>query len=277
MNDIFNLKGKTALITGASQGLGARFAQLLASEGVTVILAARQIHKLNQIAHGIELSGGKALVLALDVTDKTQIKHSITKLLSQKNIHIDILVNNAGLSLLTPIFNNVDTDEAETDKAFEQIMYTNVFGTWFVSCVTANHMKENNICGSIINIASVCGAHKLRSNLTGYCASKAAVIQMTKAMVGELATASIRVNCIVPGLINTPMTDDRVSDKKARKKIENTIPLHFVSEPEDFDGALLYLASNNASRYVTGSCITVDGGASWGGSYDYYIFKGMIY
>ena len=100
---------------------------------------------------------------------------------------------------------------------------------------------------------------------------------MTKAMVGELGTANIRVNCIVPGLINTPMTNDRVRDNKTRKKIEDTIPLHFVSEPKDFDGTLLYLASNNTSRYVTGSCITVDGGVSWGGSYDYYLFKGVIY
>jgi NAD(P)-dependent dehydrogenase (short-subunit alcohol dehydrogenase family) len=276
MSDIFNLQGKTALITGASQGLGARFAQLLASEGVTVILAARQIHKLNQIADNIKYSGGKAIVLPLDVSKKKQIKDSIAKILSEK-IYIDILINNAGLSLLTPIFNNDSINEVKSDKAFEEMMYTNVLGTWFVSCIVANHMKENNIFGSIINIASVCGANKLRSNLTGYCTSKAAVIQMTKAMVGELGTANIRVNCIVPGLINTPMTDERVGDNKTRKKIEDTIPLHFVSEPKDFDGALLYLASNNASRYVTGSCITVDGGVSWGGAYDYYLFKGVIY
>ncbi|MFK7974076.1 MAG: SDR family NAD(P)-dependent oxidoreductase [Rickettsiaceae bacterium] len=275
MSSIFDLRGKTALITGASQGLGARFAELLASEGVFVILAARQTHKLKQLVAKITNSGGKSIPIELDVTKKTQIKQSLSELLS-KDINVDILVNNAGISLLTPVFFN-DSNAKYDDEAFEQMIETNVIGSWLVTRIIATHMKNNNTPGSIINIASVCGANKLRSNLTGYCASKASVIQMTKAMVGELSTANIRVNCIVPGLIHTPMTNHRVGDSDTKKKIEDTIPLHFVAETKDFDGGLLYLAANNASRYVTGSCITIDGGVSWGGAYDYYLFKNVIY
>lgn len=281
MSNIFDLNGKTAFITGASQGLGARFAELLASKGVLVILAARQINKLNQIVSKITNTGGRAMALQLDVTRKSEVESAITNLLVQQKIKVDILINSAGVSLLTPVFqckhNDDSLNQDDDTEGFEKIMATNVMGTWFVSRIIANHMKQHNIHGSIINIASVCGSNKLRSNLTGYAASKAAVMQMTKAMVGELATANIRINCIVPGLIHTPMTDHRIGDEEARRNIENTIPLHFVATPQDFDGTLLYLASNHASRYTTGACITVDGGVSWGGAYDYYLFKGVIY
>lgn len=125
--------------------------------------------------------------------------------------------------------------------------------------MVANHMKNYDIHGTIINIASVNGANRLRENIAGYCTSKASVIQMTKALVGELATAHIRINCIIPGIFHTPLTDYKLSTEKQRKELEKLIPLHFIAESTDLDGAILYLASNKASRYVTGSCITVDG------------------
>lgn len=273
--DIFKLDGKTALITGASKGIGARCAETLAKAGAKVIITARQEGALKKHANQINSNGGCAIPLRMDVTDKSSVKSSIDGLI-QEGHKIDILVNNAGISLLTPIFDKNDPAFSNHDD-FEAQMQTNVMGVWNVTKVVANHMKEEKVKGSIINIASVCGANRLRSSLTGYCASKAAVIQMTKALVGELATFDIRINCIAPGLFHTPLNDDRVSIPEVRKEIEKTIPLHFVADPEEIDGAILFLASNKASRYVAGSCLTVDGGASWGGAYDFYTFKGSVY
>lgn len=274
--NLFDLQGKTALITGASQGLGARFAITLATAGAKVILAARQTKKLTSLVDAIKQHGHQAVSLTLDVTDYNAVNNAVDQLIVQGET-IDILVNNSGTSLLTPVFDCDDMNDQESNNAFVNMMQTNVMGSWYVTRKIANHMKQENLKGSIINIASVCGQNKLRSNLTGYCASKAAIIQMTKALVGELATANIRINCIVPGLVHTPLTEHRVGVQDIRKEIEKTIPLHFIAEPSDLDGALLLLASNKASRYATGSCITLDGGVSWGGAYDYYVFQNVIY
>ncbi len=123
-------------------------------------------------------------------------------------------------------------------------------------------MKRNEIRGSIINISSVNGADYLHPGRAGYCASKAAIIQMTKALVGELGDAGIRINCIVPGLVRTPATEYKLQTEEQRQELKRLIPLHFIAEPSDLDGTLLYLASNKASPYMTGSIITVDGGIS---------------
>jgi len=136
---------------------------------------------------------------------------------------------------------------------------------WRVTRLVANHMKKKSIMGSIINIASVNGAGRLRSGLTSYAASKAAVIHMAKALVGELAPFGIRINTISPGLFHTPLTDYQLSRKEDKERMVKLIPLGFVADPEDIAGTILYLASNKASRYVTGSCLTIDGGVSWGG------------
>ena len=275
--DLFKLDGKTALVTGASKGIGARCAKILAKAGAKVILTARQENSLKANAEKINKSGGNAIAVKMDVTDKLAVQKCIDALV-KSGCNIDILVNNAGISLMTPVFEEDNyTNNPSNNDYFENQMQTNVMGVWNVTKAVANHMKNKLIEGSIINISSVCGANRLRSNLTGYCASKAAVIQMTKALVGELATFNIRINCIAPGLFHTPLNDDRVGIPEIRKEIERTIPLNFIADPCEIDGAILFLASNNASRYVAGSCLTVDGGASWGGSYDYYAFKGSIY
>jgi NAD(P)-dependent dehydrogenase (short-subunit alcohol dehydrogenase family) len=126
-------------------------------------------------------------------------------------------------------------------------------------------MKERGIAGSIINIGSVNGANKVRENNAAYNISKAGVIHLTKSLVGELSKANIRINCILPGLFHTPLSHYKLSSPEDRKEMIEVIPLGFIPEPPELDGAIIYLASNKASRYVTGSNITVDGGASWGG------------
>jgi len=254
MTTLFDLQGKTAIITGASSGLGEQFACSLSAAGARVILAARRIDKLNALA--AELNNARAI--QMDVSDKQSVKSCFAEL-EQAGEKIDICVNNAGIFKATPVF------EEDHQNDFESVMQTNVMGVWYVTKATANHMKNHGIHGSIINISSVNGANYLQANRVGYCASKTAVIQMTKALVGELSPNKIRVNCIVPGPFHTPATAYKVSTPELRKTLEASIPLGFFAEPSDLDGLMLYLASNNASKYVTGSTFTIDGGISWGG------------
>ncbi len=252
--ELFDLTGKTALITGASSGLGERFARVLASAGARVILLARDLDKLQSLS--TELKNSRAY--QMDISDKNSVHQVFSELESHKE-KIYICINNAGLFKPTPVF---DPDD---DAHFESILQTNVAGTWYVTKAAANHMRQHNIAGSIINIGSINGANYLNPNRAAYCASKAAVIHLTKALVGELSPHSIRINCIVPGLFHTPATDYKINSDEARHEMENNIPLHFIASPRDIDATILYLASNKASGYVTGSCLTIDGGISWGG------------
>jgi NAD(P)-dependent dehydrogenase (short-subunit alcohol dehydrogenase family) len=251
---LFDLKGKTVIITGASSGLGEQFARCLSGAGARVVLAARRVDKLNALASELD----NAKILKMDVADKNSVQKCFSELDGSEE-QIDICINNAGIFKATPVFEEDHLDD------FESVMQTNVMGVWYVAKAAANHMKKRGTHGSIINISSVNGANYLQANRVGYCASKAAVIQMTKALVGELSPSKIRVNCIVPGPFHTAATDYKVSTPELRENLEASIPLEFFAKPSDLDGVILYLASNQASRYVTGSIITVDGGISWGG------------
>jgi NAD(P)-dependent dehydrogenase (short-subunit alcohol dehydrogenase family) len=254
MSHIFDLKGKTAIVTGASQGLGEQFARALNSSGARVILASRRVDKLQVLER--DLSNAK--VVQMDVADKTSVNKALAEL-ENFGEKIDICVNNAGIAALTPIFEDDDNDN------FESIIQTNLMGVWYVTKAVANYMKKHGIQGSIINIASVNGANKLREGLASYAASKAAVIHLTKSLVGELSSHNIRINCIAPGLFHTPLTNYKLNTVQQKKDMEQMIPLGFVAKPQDLDGVLLLLASNTHSAYITGTCITVDGGVSWGG------------
>lgn len=244
-----DLNGKTALVTGASSGLGAQFAKTLSAAGCRVILAARRVEKLEALSDEI----GNALALEMDVSNKQSVKNGFKKLenLGEK---IDICINNAGIAIMDSVF--------EDDGSFEDIMQTNVMGVWYVTHEVAKHMKQHSISGSIINISSVCGSEWPTRNLIAYNASKSAVIQMSKSMVCELGALNIRINCILPGYFLTRMTEGGLSDPENRRRCETLVPLHFVAEPEELGGLILYLASNNASRYVSGSSFAIDGGIS---------------
>jgi NAD(P)-dependent dehydrogenase (short-subunit alcohol dehydrogenase family) len=254
MTTLFDLHGKTAIITGASGGLGEQFARCLSSAGARVILAARRIDKLKTLA--AELNNARAI--QMDVADKQSVKSCFAEL-EQAGERIDICVNNAGIAILTPVFEEDDNDN------FESIIQTNLMGVWYVTKAAANHMKSHGIHGSIISIGSVNGQNKLRDGLAAYASSKAAVIQLTKALVGELSPYNIRINCISPGLFHTPLTDYKLNTSEQKEAMNKIIPLGFVATPQNLEGALLLLASNAHSSYMTGSCITVDGGVSWGG------------
>ena len=250
------LINKTAIITGASSGLGEQFARCLSNEGARVILAARRIEKLQALSADIPNS----LAIELDVSNKNSVSACIKKL-EESGEKIDICVNSAGIAARTPIFDTID------DDTFESIIKTNLMGVWYVTKAVANHMKNHAIQGSIINIASVNGDGFPFSEVTAYGISKAGVIHMAKTLMKELAQYKIRINTISPGLFQTPMTEPRLKTEEDKIKYSAKIPLGFVAQPKDLNGALLLLASNNLSAYMTGTCLTVDGGKSIGCSW----------
>jgi NAD(P)-dependent dehydrogenase (short-subunit alcohol dehydrogenase family) len=248
MTTLFDLHGKTAIITGASSGLGEQFARCLSGAGARVILAARRINKLKTLA--AELNNARAI--QMDVSDKQSVKSCFAEL-EKDGEKIDICVNNAGIAILTPIFDEDDNDN------FESIVQTNMMGVWYLTKAAANHMKNHGIHGSIINVGSVNGDAIPAKGGAAYSVSKAAVIHLTKTLVGELSPHKIRINCVSPGWIRTPMNGPDL------EQIISLIPYGDIAEPTDLDGLILYLASNKASKYVTGSTFTIDGGMSWGG------------
>ena len=246
--NIFDLSGKTALITGSSRGLGEGFARALSSAGARVILAARRKEKLNSLAKEL----GNAISIEMDISDKKDVT-SAFETLEQLQEKIDICINNAGIADLTPLF-----DEDQENK-FEKILQTNLMGAWYVTHQVAVHMKRHKIEGSIINIGSINGDLLPASGATAYSTSKAAVNHMVRVLVNELSPYKIRINAISPGFFKTDMTREIARSEALLKRI----PLSFVADPADLDGAILFLSSNRASRYVTGCCITIDGGISW--------------
>ena len=206
------LTGKTALVTGASSGLGLHFAEVLAHHGAHVILAARQTDAINQVAERIIAKGGKAEALPLDVTDSASLDHAFAAM----GTRLNIVVNNAGISL-----------------------------------------REGKKGGSIINVASILG-FRVAGHVAAYAASKAAVVQLTKALALEWARYGIRVNALCPGYIETPINRDFFATDQGKALISR-IPQRRLGTPADLDAPLLLLCSD-ASSYMTGSSLVVDGG-----------------
>ncbi len=249
MTDLFDLDGKVALVTGASQGLGKRFATVLAERGAKVALAARQVERLDSLKVQIEQDGGTAGAVRLDVTDAASIEACFVQV--EKDLGpIDILVNNAGVAVSKSV---LEQTEADWDK----VVGTNLKGAFFVAQAAARRMVERGEGGAIVNIASVL-ALEVIGHLAPYAASKGGIWQVTKTMALELARHDIRVNALAPGYIETDINRDFLQGQTGQQMVKK-IPKRRFGEPEDLDGALLLLASN-AGRYITGSVIVVDGG-----------------
>lgn len=250
----FSLGGKTALITGASSGLGARFAKVLAQAGAQVVLAARRVERLKELRAEIESEGGAAHVVTLDVTDYASIKSAIAHAETEAG-PIDILVNNSGVSTTQRL---VDV----TPEDYDYVMDTNQRGAFFVAQEAAKRMlarakgdpaKEHRI----INIASTAGLRVL-PQIGIYCVSKAAVVHMTKSMAVEWGRFGINVNAICPGYIGTEINGDYFSSERGQALI-NMLPRKRLGQPEDLDGLLLLLASEE-SRFINGAIISADDG-----------------
>ena len=244
----FDLTGKVALVTGASQGLGARFAETLAASGAAVAVAARQVAKLEDLAERIRGAGGSAHAVAMDVTDPASVEAAIENVEAALG-PLDVLVNNAGIAVQKPFLEMSPED-------YDQVLDTNLKGCFLVAQAAARQMKGSG-GGSIINITSVLGTEVIGA-LSTYCASKGGLLQLNRAMALELSRYGIRVNAIAPGYIETPINSDFFKTEPGQKMVK-TIPQRRLGQPDDLDGALLLLASDQGA-YMTGSLITVDGG-----------------
>lgn len=251
-----NFEGKVALVTGASSGLGERFAKVLALAGAQVVLAARRVDRLKELRAEIEAEGGAAHVLALDVTDYASIKSAIAHAETEVGA-IDILVNNAGVSDSGRL-----VDVTPEDYAF--VMDANQRGSFFVAQevakrMIARHKGDARKQHRIVNIASVAGL-RIVPELGLYSMSKAAVIHMTKAMAVEWGKFGINVNAICPGYIGTEMNLDFFASVPGQQLI-NGLPRKRVGKPEDLDGLLLLLAGEE-SHFINGAIMTADDGVS---------------
>jgi NAD(P)-dependent dehydrogenase (short-subunit alcohol dehydrogenase family) len=252
-----DLAGRVAFITGASSGLGAQFARVLARSGAAVVLAARRIEKLKDLRAQIEGEGGDAHVLSLDVTDIDSIRSAVAHAETEVG-SIDILVNNSGVSTTQRI-----QDVAEED--YDYVMDTNVKGAFFVAQEVGKRMLARArgaapgtyTGGRIINIASAAGLRPL-PQIGVYSMSKAAVIHMTKAMALEWGRFGINVNALCPGYIDTEINHRHWETEQGRKLVQ-MLPRKRVGKPEDLDAVLVMLASGQ-SHFVNGAVIAGDDG-----------------
>lgn len=246
---VFDLTDKTALVTGASSGLGREMAKMLAVAGARIAVAARRVERLAELCCEIADTGGEAFSVALDLTDSSSIQQAI-ETVESGFAPIDVLVNNAGISVEAPFL------ETSRQQWLGQLD-TNIIGQADISRLVARRMVEAGRAGSIINIASILGVG-VAYRASAYSASKAALISLTRSMALELARSSIRVNAILPGICETELAD-WMKDPEMMEAIAARIPQRRVGTAADLQGALLLLASD-ASAYMTGSTITVDGG-----------------
>ncbi|WP_175921995.1 SDR family oxidoreductase [Burkholderia latens] len=254
MGRSINLEGKVALVTGASSGLGQRFAQVLSQAGAKVVLASRRVERLKELRAEIEAAGGAAHVVSLDVTDVQSIKAAIAHAETEAGT-IDILVNNSGVSTMQKL---VDVTPAD----FEFVFDTNTRGAFFVAQEVAKRMMMRaNGNGKppyrIINIASVAGL-RVFPQIGLYAMSKAAVVQMTRAMALEWGRHGINVNAVCPGYIDTEI-NHYLWETEQGQKLQSMLPRRRVGKPQDLDGLLLLLAADE-SQFINGSIISADDG-----------------
>ena len=247
--EIFSLQGKVALVTGASSGLGLRFAQCLAENGAAVALVARRADRLKTLAAEIEKSGGKAVAIEADVTDRAAMTKAFDAA-EQAFGTVTILVNNAGVAHGGRA---VDMPEEE----WRRVLSTNLDAVFYWAQEGARRMLAAGKQGAIVNIASVLGLG-VSKGAVAYATAKAGVIQLTKALALELAFKGVRVNAIAPGWIVTELNREYLAGE-AGVKLKREIPVGRFGQERDLDGPLLLLASD-AGRFVTGATIVADGG-----------------
>ncbi len=246
------IRGKVAVVTGASSGLGEQFCRALAEQGASVVLAARRAELLEGIAQEIRESHGvRALAIPTDVSDESQVVRLIERTVAELGT-IDILVNNAGMYIYKPI-----TEQTLDD--WNQVMTVNLTSAFVASREAARVMIPQR-SGCIVNIASTFGLGATTIPEISYYASKGGMVMFTKALAVELGPHDIRVNAIAPGFFPTPMSIDAMRDDELRASvIDPRTALPYLAENEWIRGGLIFLVSDDA-RYVTGHILAVDGG-----------------
>lgn len=252
-DQLFDLTGEIALVTGASSGLGARFAKVLSAHGAAVIVAARRGERLKVLKEEIVKDGGKAEALELDLSLPKSITGAFDaaeKLFGT----VSCLVNNAGIARPARALEL-------SFEAWQSVIDINLSAVWWLAQEAARRMAAAKRGGTIINVASILGMRVARGE-AAYSAAKAGVLQITRSLAIELARYDIRVNAMAPGYVLTEMTEAYLRSAKGEAMVK-AIPQQRYGQPSDLDGTLLLLASQKASGFMTGSTIVVDGGDMW--------------
>src|SRR3989440_2905319 len=246
----FNFSGEVALITGGSRGLGLEIAQAFGAAGATVVITARREQWLNEAEQLLKSQGVSVHAMICDVADAASVEQAVQQTLTACS-KIDILVNNAGLTWGAPA-------ETMPLERWKQVIDANITGTFLMSQVVGRHMLERNK-GAIVNVASIAGLGGGQLQTVGYNASKAAVINLTRALALEWASRSIRVNAVAPAMFRTRMTEAILD--RAEALVADAMPMKRIGKPGELAPTVLFLASDGAS-YITGQVVAVDGGRS---------------
>jgi len=245
----FDLAGKTALVTGASSGLGLSTALTLARAGAKVAVAARRVDRLESLCAEIAAFDGRALAVAMDVTDAASVAAGFARAQTELG-PLDICINNAGIV-------RKESPDIVDDPGWRETMATNLDGANLVARSAANMMRAQGSGGAIVNIASILGLRP-SVRVPAYSAAKAAIVSLTQSLALSYASHGIRVNAIAPGYIETDLNRDYLRSAAGAKLVER-IALGRFGQASDLDGALLLLASD-AGRFMTGTTLVVDGG-----------------
>jgi gluconate 5-dehydrogenase len=247
----FDFSGEVALITGGSRGLGLEIAEAFGRAGAAVVITARREQWLKEAEQHLRDLGIRVLALTCDVTDPASVGQVVQQAIATCG-KIDILMNNAGQVWATPA-------EQMPLERWRQVIDTNVSGTFIVSQQVGRHMLEREQ-GVIINMASIAGLRGGEVNFIGYSASKAAIINLTRALAVEWGPRHVRVNCLAPGFFRTRLTEGLLA-KGVEEQVARTSPLGRIGKPGELAPSVLFLASEGAS-YITGQVIPIDGGST---------------
>jgi len=245
----FDLSGRVAIVTGGSKGLGSGMAYALAEQGADIVIVSRNQAEGELVAAKIREMGRKSMALSVDVQDISSINQMVETVTKEFG-RIDILINNAGVGITKFA---LEVTEEEWDKVVD----TNLKGVFFCAQAVARVMKEQKY-GKIINISSLAGL-KGSNAMAPYCASKAGIINLTRALAKEWARYHINVNAIAPGYIKTALNEEELSNESFRNKLFSALPIQRLGELDDLAGTVVLLASE-ASAYITGQTIIIDGG-----------------
>ncbi len=254
--DIFDLSGKTALVTGASSGLGVTLASALLANGASVVICARREGILKSVARDLDPSGERVLALTCDVADPSQVTRMAGRSIERFG-RIDVLVNNAGIDAEGSPF-----PERIADGDFAETVRVNLLGVWHCTRILGTEMIADGGGGSIINISSIGGLGGSKAMMSpGYSAAKAGVINLTQNIAANWADRGIRVNCIAPGYFPSELSEFVRTNPPVTEHVRAQVPIGRFGEPSELAGVLLLLASS-AGSYITGQTVNVDGGFS---------------
>lgn len=253
MQDLFDLSGRVAVVTGTSRGLGQYFGRALAKAGADLVITSRDISRLTEFKKEIESLGRKALPVRLDVLSQSDIENMVSAAIKEYG-KIDILVNNAGLNIRHP--------SAEFPwEDWDTVLHTNLKGAFFCAQAVAKEMMKRNY-GRIVNVGS-CTCVFGMEGIAPYTASRGGILAVTRSLAAEWGRYGITVNVLAPGWFKTEQNAVLYENKKWVDYITDRIPLRRPGQPHDLDGTVVFLASD-ASEYITGQIILVDGGFTTG-------------